>query len=207
MKEVYIIIGGVPMTKKEFVSYKRSKNVELFNSLSKSKQCEIKRVKAAKKSSVNSYVALGSEIEDMVSKVRVMESLCSYYRNGFRMWGCIHRDIINEPSISVPYKSYLKQERAISDLVNEIVGIKGRSVFEYIRRLSWQLEDISSTMDSLRWAVGNSGVISHNIEHECINGEGKRLGLRVLMFRSISAISELKKMSVEFLRIADNEIV
>ena len=207
MKEVYIIIGGVPMTKKEFVSYKRSKNVELFNSLSKSKQCEIKRVKAAKKSSVNSYVALGSEIEDMVSKVRVMESLCSYYRNDFRIWRCIHRDIINEPSISVPYKSYLKQERAISDLVNEIVGIKGRSVFEYIRRLSWQLEDISSTMDSLRWAVGNSGVISNNIEHECINGEGKRLGLRVLMFRSISAISELKKMSVEFLRIADNEIV
>lgn len=142
---------------------------------------------------------------NMLASVKVVSNLVSYYNNGFRMWGGIHRQIMDEPSISRAYFDFIRRERETRRLVDEIGRIRGRSVYEVIRKLAWEVEDMAISLENLTKVVGSSGVINQNLSHECISGEGRRLGLRTLMSRSLPSVRKLHKIAFEMLRIANNE--
>ena len=206
----YITINGIAMSEKEYKEYKKNKNKELFDKLPKYKQKAIlAEKKAARKRKESEIQILAKGVESMVSNVGVISSLAAYYKHGYRQWGIIARNILNEPTIKKPFEDFYLKEKRISAVMGEIKQLSKRSskaIFERIERLSYELDDAKTIMEELKNAVGSSGVIAANMGHECICGEDKRLGLRTLMSRTYGAIKELERIIKEFSIIARNGI-
>lgn len=209
--EIFITINGIQMTKAEYKEYKKDKEKAMFDKLPKYKQRAILAEKKAEKKRKESEIKIiANGVEAMVTKVGVMKSLSAYYKHGYRQWGLIAREIINDPKIRVPFeKFYLKQveiERCVCEM-QSFAKRSSKDIFERIEKLSYLLDDAKYIMENLRAAVGSSGVINRYMAHECISGEGKRLGLRTLMSRTFSAIKEMEKLIREFAVIARNGIM
>ena len=93
--------------------------------------------------------------------------------------------------------------------INEITDIAKRNqkaVFAFVRKLSWQLEDTKEHMQKLYNGVTSSGVIEAFGNHEAINGEGRRLGLRILMIRTFKAVQDLENVIKRLQTIADTGV-
>ena len=175
----YIEVNGVKMLAK---AYKKQKRAELGITPKKRKHIP------------TDIQLLDSDIKAMLRNVRLIKSLSAYYDNAYRQWGRVAKDIINYAPINAPFVAYRNRVREMNKTLQDIEQISAKSekaVFQYIRKLSYQLDDIRETMDKLFTNIGKSGLIQRHKDHECINGEGKRLGLRVLMGRSWSAMREM----------------
>ena len=172
-----------------------------------------KRIKAKKnvntkkvKKELTDINLLPNEIKYMMRNVRLLKSLSAYYNNGYRQWG---RIVISQKEISSQFVKFNAKQAEIERTINEIKEISKhneKAVYAFVRKLSYQLDDIKEIMTALCKAVGYSGVISRFIDHECINGEGRRLGLRTLMSRSYKAVVELEKIIRRCQNISDNGI-
>lgn len=201
---IYIVINGVPMSEKEFKEYKKGKNKELFAKLPKCKQKAILAEKRAEKKKESEMSILKSGIESMLSKVKIIESLSAYYKHAYRQWGTIAREILNEPTIKAPFEKFYLKELEIERCMETIKAERYKEVFDAVEKLSYLIDDAKCIMENLRSAVGSSGVCNRYMLHECINGEGRRLGLRTLMSRTFGAIKEMEKITKEFAMIARN---
>ena len=175
-----------------------------------------KRIKAKKnvntkkvKKELTDINLLPNEIKYMMRNVRLLKSLSAYYNNGYRQWGRIAKLVISQKEISSQFVKFNAKQTEIERTINEIKEISKhneKAVYAFVRKLSYQLDDIKEIMVELSKAVGYSGVISRFIDHECINGEGRRLGLRTLMSRSYKAVVELEKIIRRCQNISDNGI-
>ena len=175
-----------------------------------------KRIKAKKnvntkkvKKELTDINILPNEIKYMMRNVRLLKSLSAYYNNGYRQWGRIAKLVISQKEISSQFVKFNAKQAEIERTINEIKEISKhneKAVYAFVRKLSYQLDDIKEIMVELTKAVGYSGVISRFIDHECINGEGRRLGLRTLMSRSYKAVVELEKIIRRCQNISDNGI-
>lgn len=175
-----------------------------------------KRIKAKKnvntkkvKKELTDINLLPNEIKYMMRNVRLLKSLSAYYNNGYRQWGRIAKLVISQKEISSQFVKFNAKQAEIERTINEIKEISKhneKAVYAFVRKLSYQLDDIKEIMVELSKAVGYSGVISRFIDHECINGEGRRLGLRTLMSRSYKAVVELEKIIRRCQNISDNGI-
>lgn len=175
-----------------------------------------KRIKAKKnvntkkvKKELTDINLLPNEIKYMMRNVRLLKSLSAYYNNGYRQWGRIAKLVISQKEISSQFVKFNAKQAEIERTINEIKEISKhneKAVYAFVRKLSYQLDDIKEIMVELTKAVGYSGVISRFIDHECINGEGRRLGLRTLMSRSYKAVVELEKIIRRCQNISDNGI-
>lgn len=175
-----------------------------------------KRIKAKKnvntkkvKKELTDINLLPNEIKYMMRNVRLLKSLSAYYNNGYRQWGRIAKLVISQKEISSQFVKFNAKQTEIERTINEIKEISKhneKAVYAFVRKLSYQLDDIKEIMTALCKAVGYSGVISRFIDHECINGEGRRLGLRTLMSRSYKAVVELEKIIRRCQNISDNGI-
>ena len=175
-----------------------------------------KRIKAKKnvntkkvKKELTDINLLPNEIKYMMRNVRLLKSLSAYYNNGYRQWGRIAKFVISQKEISSQFVKFNAKQAEIERTINEIKDISKhneKAVYAFVRKLSYQLDDIKEIMVELTKAVGYSGVISRFIDHECINGEGRRLGLRTLMSRSYKAVVELEKIIRRCQNISDNGI-
>ena len=175
-----------------------------------------KRIKAKKnvntkkvKKELTDINLLPNEIKYMMRNVRLLKSLSAYYNNGYRQWGRIAKFVISQKEISSQFVKFNAKQAEIERTINEIKEISKhneKAVYAFVRKLSYQLDDIKEIMVELTKAVGYSGVISRVIDHECINGEGRRLGLRTLMSRSYKAVVELEKIIRRCQNISDNGI-
>jgi hypothetical protein len=90
--------------------------------------------------------------------------------------------------------------------IEKIAKGNEKAVFAYVRKLSYQLDDIVRHLSALRSGVLESGVIRQFSDRECINGEGRRLGLKILMKRTNDAIDELRGIIEKLQKRADNGI-
>lgn len=175
-----------------------------------------KRIKAKKnvntkkvKKELTDINLLPNEIKYMMRNVRLLKSLSAYYNNGYRQWGRIAKLVISQKEISSPFVKFNAKQAEIERTINEIKEISKhneKAVYAFVRKLSYQLDDIKEIMVELCKGVGYSGIISRFIDHECINGEGRRLGLRTLMSRSYKAVVELEKIIRRCQNISDNGI-
>ena len=151
---------------------------------------------------------LPKDIKIMLRGAKVMTSLSAYYKHGYRQWGSICKTILNLKDIQSPFVRYTMSAKAVNEVINEINEIakhNSKSVFAYVRKLSWKLDDVAKDMKALQEGINKSGVLYSPMQtHECINGTGRRLGLNILMQRTDDAIKELKIIVNNLQYIADN---
>ncbi len=205
-KVTYIVVSGVKMTKKEYLKYKKEKNAEIFSKLSKKKQREITKAKReAKKKRETEITILPGIIKDIVKNAGPIKSLAAYYDNAYRQWGTIATTILSLPEIKAYFVLFRADVHELTKVIEEITAIaKGneKAVFSYIQKLSWILDNARGKMKSLYSGVVASGVLDQFKDKECINGEGRRLGLRILMERTFNSMDAIEKAIAEINRIA-----
>ena len=150
---------------------------------------------------------LPDEIKSLMKGAKVMRSLSAYYKNGYRQWGNICKTVINLKEIQSPFIRYTMSARECDKVIKEINNIakhNSKYVYAYVRKLAWRLEDASKDMKDLYEGINASGVLNSPIaNHECINGEGRRLGLNVLMARTFCAIRDINDIVRKLQKIAD----
>lgn len=200
---VYATIDGrrVKMTSADYRKYVKEQQ--------KAKQKKVKKAKRKAKKVETIITIIPSEIKAMLKQVKVMKSLSAYYDNGYRQWGNICKTILNLPEIYSPFLHYRVKVNEVATTMEDIEKIaKGneKAVFAYVRKLSYQLDDIVRHLSALRSGVLESGVIRQFSDKECINGEGRRLGLKILMKRTNDAIDELRGIIETLQKRADNGI-
>ena len=149
---------------------------------------------------------LPDEIKSLMKEAKVMRSLSAYYKNGYRQWGNICKTVINLKEIQSPFIRYTMSARECDEVIKEINNIakhNSKYVYAYVRKLAWRLEDASKDMKDLYEGINASGVLNSPIaNHECINGEGRRLGLNVLMARTFCAIRDINDIIRKLQKIA-----
>lgn len=173
-----IIVDGVKMTIKEFrAKYQRK---------------DSKPKRKAKR--LTSVTILPSEIKEMGKGLKTLKSFVAYYEHGYRQWGNIAKFIITLKGIELPFihvVSNAKQAARLITNINDMAKANDKDVFQYVRKLSWKLDEVKTDLDVLTSAISQSGVLDRFGTHECINGNGKRLGLQILMQRTYSTIRNL----------------
>ena len=202
----YVVIEGKKMTMQEYRKYKKEKDLLIQSKLSKKKQAEIKRVKkATKKKRETEITVLPGIVKSIVSNAGPIKSLAAYYDNAYRQWGTIATSIIKLPEIDEPFRLFRVDAYQIVDAIKEIAEVaKGneKAVFQYVQKLSWRLDNARNKMKILYSGVITSGALEQFKDKECINGEGRRLGLRVLMTRTFKSLDSIEAAIDELNRIA-----
>lgn len=187
-----IIVGGKVYDIKEYKKMQRAAS----------------KKKKAKKT-YTSITILPSEIKDMMRNVRVLKSLVAYHEHGYRQWGRIANLLMGLREIKSPFNNVVintKQAIRLVDKINAIAKSNDRDVFQFVKKLSWKLDDVKNELDMLVKGIGSSGVINQFGNHECINGTGKRLGLKILTQRSYKAIDELSAICAKLDNIEKNGV-
>lgn len=93
-----------------------------------------------------------------------MKSLTAYYENGYKQWGTVHKTIIGLKEIKAPFLKYNDSVRSMSSTlasIDEISRANEKAVFAFVRKLSYQLDDIKNNIMELFRGVRDSGVIEH----------------------------------------------
>ena len=196
-KSETIMVNGVVMPLAEYRKQIRAK-----------KSSSKKSIKRTKKEETPIRL-LPSEIKAMLKSARVMKSLSAYYDNGYKQWGRVANDILNLKEIRPHYTLYRLKAKEMDKTIKEIADISkhnSKAVFQYVEKLSWQLEDIQDLMRKLYDGVNSCGVIYAFGDCEAINGEGRRLGLRILMIRTFKALYELDGIIKKLGVIADKRV-
>ena len=140
-----------------------------------------------KEMSLSTIKLLPNEIKSMMKQVKVLNSLVAYHRNGYKQWGTIANMVMSLKEIKQPFNDvviYTKQSIRLVNKINKIAKANDSDVWQYIKKLQWKLEDTAKELDRLVNGIQYSHVMRQFKDHECINGEGKRLGLRILCQRS-----------------------
>ena len=75
-----IIVNGVKMTMKEYNAFRREKTKN-------------KNKRKAKKQ-LNEIQLLTDDIKTLMKSTKVFKSLVAYYKNGYKQWGNIHREVL-----------------------------------------------------------------------------------------------------------------
>ena len=75
-----IIVNGVKMTMKEYNAFRREK-------------VKNKNKRKAKKQ-LNEIQLLPDDIKTLMKSTKVFKSLVAYYKNGYKQWGNIHREVL-----------------------------------------------------------------------------------------------------------------
>jgi hypothetical protein len=144
-------------------------------------------------------------VKTIVKNAGPIKSLAAYYDNAYKQWGTIANIILKAPEIDEPFRLFRVDAYQIVDAIKEISDVaKGneKAVFSYIQKLSWILDNARGKMKSLYSGVVASGVLDQFKDKECINGEGRRLGLRILMERTFNSMDAIEKAISEINRIA-----
>jgi methyl-accepting chemotaxis protein len=169
----------------------------------------IKKATKAKKAKkfANEVRITTEEVKTLVSSVKIMRSLTAYYNNAYKQWGRIARTLINFKGINRPFLSYILKANEVEKTIKEIaeIGKKGeKAVFQYIQKLAWQMEDVAKYITELAKGVNESGIMRGFKGHECIEGEGRRLGIRILVQRSSKAVKDINEIVCRLTNIAEN---
>lgn len=135
------------------------------------------------------------EVKNLMKQVKVLKSLVAYKENGYKQWGTIANNIMNMRGVKMPFEQVVIKTKQAERLIKKIDTIAKKNdydVFQYVNQLQLRLEELTSQLNLLVSGINNSHVTKVYKNHECINGEGKRLGLRILCLRSAKAVDELE---------------
>lgn len=173
-----IIVNGVKMTIKE------------YNLLRKKKATN--KSKRKPKKQLNEIQLLPDDIKTLMKSTKVFKSLVAYYKNGYKQWGNIHREVLKIDNMGGKFILVVSAIETTNKHITEICNLakhSNKAVFGMIQDLSYKMADLQSKLMSLHSVVNGSGIINSPFNtHEVINGKGRRLGLKILMYRTEDAI-------------------
>ena len=173
-----IIVNGVKMTMKEYNAFRREK-------------VKNKNKRKAKKQ-LNEIQLLPDDIKTLMKSTKVFKSLVAYYKNGYKQWGNIHREVLKIDNMGGKFILVVSAIETTNKHITEICDLakhSNKAVFGMIQDLSYKMTDLQSKLMDLHNVVTGSGIINSPFNiHEVINGKGRRLGLKILMYRTEDAI-------------------
>lgn len=173
-----IIVNGVKMTMKE------------YNALCREKAKNKNKRKAKKQ--LNEIQLLPDDIKTLMKSTKVFKSLMAYYKNGYKQWGNIHREVLKIDNMGGKFILVVSAIETTNKHITEICDLakhSNKAVFGMIQDLSYKMADLQSKLMDLHNVVTGSGIINSPFNaHEVINGKGRRLGLKILMYRTEDAI-------------------
>ena len=173
-----IIVNGVKMTMKEYNALRREK-------------AKNKNKRKAKKQ-LNEIQLLPDDIKTLMKSTKVFKSLVAYYKNGYKQWGNIHREVLKIDNMGGKFILVVSAIETTNKHITEICDLakhSNKAVFGMIQDLSYKMTDLQSKLMNLHNVVTGSGIINSPFNaHEVINGKGRRLGLKILMYRTEDAI-------------------
>lgn len=194
MREIYITVNGVGMTKDEYKAYRASKD----NASNK------KKVKAKKQVKEISAVAL--EIENMLKQMGTLKSVQVYKNHAYRSWGTIANEILAYHRIRKPMAEFCVRFGELNCLLEEIQKMARRNekaAYQYVDKMAWKLDDMKTNITQMMKAVNESDVCKRFKNHEAINGRGRQLGLATIVEKCYGTISKIEETIKELKRIAD----
>lgn len=180
MESSYIIVNGVRMTEKEFKAYKAQRR-PIQKSVRKTHKPKAKSV-------------IYDVLEDIMNKLSVCKSIVAYRSHGYRQWGNIAKDILEDKDINPKLFKVVTLTKDAEALMTEIKPMAKRSskcVWQYIDMLKWKIQDIKDALQALLDGIHKSKILFYYPNHECIYGEGRRLGLQTLCIKSARAIRNI----------------
>ena len=173
-----IIVNGVKMTMKEYNAFRREK-------------AKNKNKRKAKKQ-LNEIQLLPDDIKTLMKYTKVFKSLVAYYKNGYKQWGNIHREVLKIDNMGGKFILVVSAIETTNKHITDICNLakhSNKAVFGMIQDLSYKMTDLQSKLMNLHNVVTGSGIINSPFNtHEVINGKGRRLGLKILMYRTKDAI-------------------
>ena len=173
-----IIVNGVKMTMKEYNAFRREK--------AKNKN------KRKPKKQLNEIQLLPNDIKTLMKSTKVFKSLVAYYKNGYRQWGNIHREVLKIDNMGGKFILVVSAIETTNKHITDICNLakhSNKAVFGMIQDLSYKMTDLQRKLMNLHNVVTGSGIINSPFNaHEVINGKGRRLGLKILMYRTEDAI-------------------
>ena len=173
-----IIVNGVKMTIKE------------YNLLRKKKATNKSKRKAKKQ--LNEIQLLTDDIKTLMKSTKVFKSLVAYYKNGYKQWGNIHREVLKIDNMGGKFILVVSAIETTNKHIIEICNLakhSDKAVFGMIQDLSYKMTDLQSKLMDLHKVVTDSDIINSPFNtHEIINGTNRRLGLKILMYRTEDAI-------------------
>ena len=144
---------------------------------------------------------LPSHIKRIVANIKTIKSLSAYYDHAYRQWGNIAKEhVIEHPMIShdfVLFRAKAKEMAELQDRIAEYGKKNEKDVFQIIEKLAYKVDDLTALMISLAHSVEESHVCDTFKDKEFINGQGRRLGLSILMTRTLLSLNDMEKLFKE----------
>lgn len=193
-----IVIGGVRMTLNE---YKKKLKEQKAQTESKPKR--------KKKTAQKELGIVAKEIECMLKAMSVLKSIQVYKNHAYRSWGTIANEILSYRGISKPMTMYCVRYGEMNTLLTDIQKMAKRSetsVFQYIEKMAWKLDDMKANIKEMMAAVNESGVCQRFKTHEAINGRGRQLGLGTVIEKAYKAMNDIENAIERLKKIADNGV-
>ena len=159
-----IIVNGVKMTMKEYNALRREK-------------AKNKNKRKAKKQ-LNEIQLLPDDIKTLMKSTKVFKSLVAYYKNGYKQWGNIHREVLKIDNMGGKFILVASAIETTNKHITEICDLakhSNKAVFGMIQDLSYKMTDLQSKLMDLHNVVNGSGIINSPFNtHEVINGKSRR---------------------------------
>lgn len=200
----YIISNGERMTVKE---WKERIIAKQKTRRGKKRFLDLKPKKAEKKEKEISLIA--SEIEKMLKPMITLKSVQVYKNHAYRSWGTIANEILAHKGISKPMAEYCVRLGELNKLIEDIQEMakkNEKAAYQYVEKMAWKLDDMKQDILNIIKGVENSGVCERFKDHEAIYGEGRQLGLRTVVMKSLNTIGELEGVIARLKEIADNGV-
>lgn len=155
-----------------------------------------KRNKKNDAEKANSVTAVEAEIIKVEKACKYLDSVCAWSSNGYQQWGTIHTTICNLAPIRKPlgqvtahYNAYCKDYMA---RIKQMSRRNDKDLFQYLNWLVNHFEVVKTNLDILMSNISTSNVLSAYRHEKCIAEQGRRLGLRILVQRSTSAMGDIE---------------
>ena len=191
-----IVVGGVRMTLEAYKKQLKEKN----------SGGNAKKHKKAEKKDIG---VVAQEIEGMLKEMTSLKSIQVYKNHAYRSWGTIANEILAYRGISRPMAMYCVKFGELNTLLNDIQKMAKRnekSVYQYIDKMAWKLDDMRLNIIDMTKAVNESGVCQRFKDHEAINGKGRQLGLQTIILKALKSMDSIDKAIKRLREIADDGI-
>lgn len=172
-----IIVNGIKMTESEYKAMKR-------NAMPHKPHRAMPKVYNETKERVNT----------IFKSFRVLDNIMAFHNNAYRMWGNKPKQVLEENHVYSDFFKVIMNIRKVNNAYNKIAMSNNtrQNFTNDLETLSWAIEDLIGTMRKLMDTVNKKMIIERYGNEEWINGEGKRLGLAILLSRAFFTLSKME---------------
>lgn len=139
----------------------------------------------------------GPVAEYVKSQLKYMKNVKSVFvwkNQGYKSFGAIARDIVESNPLVSPYNNFSSKYRRASDKWNNVVKYSKRNskeTYNCLLEFLWAYEDTMSALEKLITVIDHWGIHQNPYTtQKCFVSTGRKLGLREVMKRAYSAVTQ-----------------